>query len=176
MDWKKEIVTLAYVKQALADLDVHDLWPHCLPEVAATTREIELAESQLGFALDEQYAGFLRHANGWNGFYQSVDLFGTKDLIGNEKMAVAQEMLNSVEEVVLSNCQIERNDLFPIAASSIDMDLFLMVKPTASKAGLVYWFAGSKIDHYPNFEEFFLAMVDYNREEFEDLKREAGLN
>jgi hypothetical protein len=38
--------------------------------------------------------------------------------------------------------------------------------------GVVIWFAGEEIDRFFDFDEFFLAMVEYNRRELEDMKEQ----
>lgn len=165
MNWPQEIVKLVYVKQALAEVDTRKLWPHHLPSVAATAEQIDAVEKALGMELDAKYAHFLRHADGWRGFFQTVDLFGTGDLLGSEKMLAAKEMLGAVDDGVLSATKNRREDLLPIAATTLDRDLFVLTLPSSAAPGEVLWLAGELIDKFPNFDEFFLAMVDYNRAE-----------
>jgi hypothetical protein len=171
VNWKSEIVRLAYVKQELADVDRQKLWPWHLPTVAASEQEILECEHRLGFAFDPQFADFLRHANGWQGFIQSTDLFGTTDLGGGGRMPLAQEMLGYLEGDVLAQAGITKESVFPIAVSSVDLDLFVMTKPSSVPAGIVIWFAGYEIQRFSNFHEFFLAMVDYNILQIENLKK-----
>jgi hypothetical protein len=35
----------------------------------------------------------------------------------------------------------------------------------------VIWFDGNEVDWFPSFDECFLAMMDYNREEIQALRR-----
>jgi hypothetical protein len=170
IDWKKEISVLVYIKQVLSDLDKNHLWEHHFPEVAAGGKEIENVEQHLGFQLDDRYAEFLRHANGWRSFYQSVDLFGTKDLLGSDAMQNAKMMLDVIDENAMKASRLNKDDLLPIGASSLDLDIFFIVKPSSEHSGQVIWFAGQEIDRFKNFYEFYLAMVDYNRAEVEDLR------
>lgn len=163
MNWPQEIVKLVYVKQALAEVDTRKLWPHHLPAVAATAVQIEAAEAALGTELDSKYVDFLRHANGWRGFYQTVDLFGTDDLLGSERMLAAKGMLGAIDDGVISVTKNRREDLLPIAATPLDRDLFVLTSPHSAAPGEVLWLAGELIDRFTNFDEFFLAMVDYNR-------------
>lgn len=158
---------MVYVKQALAEADVRSLWPHHFPAVAATEAQIVAAERHLGFALDRKYVAFLRHANGWRGFYQTVDLFGTDELSGSDLMTYACELLGFIESEVLAASDLRREDLLPIAATRQDKDLFVLVKPDAKQGGSVAWFAGTEIQRFDDFEEYFLAMVDYNRRQVE---------
>ena len=51
------------------------------PEVRATLRQVKDAERQLGFEFPEDYKDFLLHANGWNCFYQYVDVLPLHDLL-----------------------------------------------------------------------------------------------
>lgn len=169
-DWKKEIAVMVYVKQALAEVDKAQLWPHHFPSVAASDEQIAEAEHHLGFAIDECYAEFLRHANGWRGFYQTVDLFGTRDLLDSDLMNYARSLLNSIDPEVLKQSRIARATLLPIAATRLDRDLFLIDTPASERPGRVTWFAGTEIQRFDNFDEYFLAMVDYNRRRVEKTR------
>lgn len=165
MNWPQEIAKLVFVKQALKEADTKCLWPYYLPSVAATMPRLIEVESYLGYPLDKLYAAFLLHADGWNGFYQTVDLFSTADLIGSEKMKLAMESLQATSDAAFVQAGISREDMLPIAATTSDRDLFLLAKPDSSIAGTIIWLAGEEVERFKNFDEFFLAMVDYNREE-----------
>jgi hypothetical protein len=39
----------------------------------------------------------------------------------------------------------------------------------AAEPGTVVWFAGAEVDRYPTFDDFFLAMIEYNVREIEHL-------
>jgi len=169
-DWKKRIVELVFVKQKLAELDVEGLWQHRLPGIAATEAKLRGVETHLSEPLNPAYREFLLHADGWQAFYQSVDLFGSRDLMGSDRFRHAMEMLSYVENDVLVAGELQRDELLPIAASSVDLDLFVMTKRSAAQSGLVVWLAGSEIDRFPNFGEYFLAMIDYNRLEIQHLR------
>jgi hypothetical protein len=174
MDWKKEIAVMVYVKQLLAEVDVKHLWPHHLPAVAASGEDLRRVERHLGFKLDAQYAAFLLHANGWRGFYQTVDLFGTNDLLGNDLMSYAVGMLGVIEPLVLNSSGCERGELIPIATTREDLDLFVLTKPSARNPGTVIWFAGTEIQRFSGFDDFFLGMVDYNRRQLAKHREKLG--
>ena len=170
MNWKDEIVKLVYVKQVLAAVDTSGLWPHHLPNVGANQEKISQMENALGFKIDTGYSDFLQLADGWNGFYQTVDLFGTSDLAANEKTQYANFILNAIDDAAINESGFQRQELFPIAATLQDKDIFAMTKPSSSAPGAVVWFSGGVVATFPNFGEFFLTMVDYNREEIEYFK------
>lgn len=172
MNWEQEIAKLVYIKQVLSGYDHRKLWPHHLPAVAATREQIAAAENALGYPLVGGYGELLRHANGWRGFYQTIDLFSTEDIIGGARKANALEMFGAVDDGVIRECGIPREDLVPIAASMLDRHLFVMASPRSRLPGEVLWFAGELIDRFPTFEEFFLAMMDYNRSEIDYFKQE----
>ncbi|MDV7459835.1 SMI1/KNR4 family protein [Acinetobacter baumannii] len=170
MDWTQKIARLALVKNSLYEADTKKIWPYYLPELAATIDDIIKTEIILGEEIDKFYKSFLLYANGWKGFYQYVDLFGLTDLIEGEKKKYALDLLNIIDITYLSKKGICRTDLMPIAATLIDKDIFLIGKPNSSIAGEVIWYAGEEIEIFKNFNEFFLAMIDYNIEEVNDLK------
>jgi hypothetical protein len=112
----------------------------------------------------------LLHANGWRAFFQSIDLFGTEDLVGGPLHDKVEQLLDSLEPLK-PLCGVERQHCLPIGVSRDGIDLFLISRRTSPNPGVVYWIAGQLIDQYPNFDEFYLAMVDYNRAEAESLQK-----
>jgi len=171
IDWQKDIAVMAWVKSELARADVGKLWPYHLPRVAATQAQILTVESCLGYKLDEDYAQFLRHANGWPAFYQSVRLFGTEELLGNAAMENALRTVSYLEEDVLQTSGVDRAMLLPIAATDVDMDIFVLDRTGLPARARVIWFAGTEIQRFGSFSDYFLAMVDCNRAELAELKR-----
>lgn len=163
IDWKIEISKLVYVKQVIADLDKQKLWPHHLPRIAASNEDVANLENKIQRKIPDEYLEFLRFANGWSGFYQHVDLLGTDDYFNEELMAYADEIF---KQTSFANDRIE--DLLIIATTRHDTDLFCL----NLDSGEVVWFAGDEIERFETFDEFFLAMLDYNREEINDLKGE----
>lgn len=168
-NWIDIIATMILVKQDMEKNDREELWEYYLPEVAATEECLAEVEKKLGFLLDIQYKEFLKHANGWKAFYQSVDLFGTDELLTSSNMDYAMSILEAIEDSVLKSSGVARDQILPIAATKVDKDLFVITKPTSSNSGIVIWFAGDEIDRFDSFTEFFLSMIDYNREELKYL-------
>lgn len=160
IDWKTEISRLVYWKQVIADGDQLNAYPWHLPKVAASASEIALAESVVGCAFSSQYIDFLRHANGWPGFVVTVDMFGTTDFLeGRSDRVMEREELR----LFIERMGISLKDCVPIGASEADLDVFLHLSPNASfLPGGVLWFANEEVDRYNSFDEFFMAMVDYN--------------
>ncbi len=169
-DWKSIIVTLVYIRQKMRKVDKDNLWEYYLPEVATTKEDIDQVQQKLHICLSDEYQNFLLYANGWSCFYQMVDLFGTKDFI-SDKMERALEMLSIVLEYNEELYEMKKN-LFPIAISRIDIDLFVMVTKKGEMFGEVIWFAGGEIERYKSFTEFFMAMIEYNKLDAEDLEKE----
>ncbi len=173
IDWKREIAIAYLVKQRVAEVDSNHLWEFHLPELAATEEAIVAVEHSLGFKLDAEHRAFLRHADGWKGFMQNNDVFGVADLVSGTRYQKAIELLQSLEDLK-PICGFEQNELLPFASSSTSIDLFVIAKPNAHSPGVVLWFAGQVIDRFPSFSEWFLAMVDYNRREFQRFTGQLG--
>ena len=161
-DWRVLIVQLVAIKEALKDVDRLGLWPFHLPRIAATDDEIVRVERRLAEPLDPGYGAFLRHAGGWRAFLQSVDLFGPHELLGS-RLDQANEQLHDIEDVVFEQGGLTKETLLPIAASPTELDLFVLTRKGDAQPGRVIWFAGSEVDRFPTFYEFFMAMMDYNR-------------
>ena len=178
MKWREAIAELIRLHQHIRDMDAENIWANELPRIPATAEDIHQAEQRLGIELDERFRDFLSVANGWRAFYQWVDLFGTDDLIG-EPMRRAEMRLDELARAgVLSQSGVSREDVLPIAMTregqgATTPDLFGIVLPTHQGAGTVVWFSDEEVDRFSSFDEFYLAMLDYNREEIKDLSKEA---
>ena len=168
IDWKREIVIAHLVKQKVADADTAGLWAFHLPEVAATKEALDAAERTLGFRLDAEHRTFLGCADGWKAFMHSIDILGTAELSTGPRHQRAMELLESLEELE-PICGFRREELLPIAVSANSIDLFTISTGNSHSPGEVIWFAGQVIDKFPSFSEWFFAMVDYNRREFQRL-------
>ena len=173
-DWKKEIVVAGLVQEETAKLDIQKQWDYYLPNVAATERDLLRTETILEHPLDPRYREFLKYANGWRCFYQRVDLFGTEDLGNGVSMQMAYLLLDAIAAESLGNSRLARADLLPIAVSSTDVDLFVMTHPASSDPGIVIWFAGYEVQRFVRFDDFFLAMVDYNRLRYQRFYGSSG--
>ena len=174
MDWRLDIVTAVAVDQALMRVDVDELWEYSLPELRASEQEIADAEKRLGFRLPEQYRSFLQYANGWQYFYQDVNIFGTGELLGGELHDQAEELLEVAKEV-LPPLDYDLDSFFPIAASMTQIDLFVIGKVGSPWEGQVIWIAGDIIDEYESFLEYFRSMVAYNKRRATKFAQEHGI-
>ena len=174
MDWRLDIVTAVAVDQALMRVDVDGLWEYSLPELRASEQEIADAEKRVGFRLPEQYRSFLHYANGWQYFYQDVNIFGTGELLGGELHDQAEELLEVAKEV-LPPLDYDLDCFFPIAASMTQIDLFVIGKVGSLWEGQVIWIAGDIIDEYESFLEYFRSMVAYNKRRATKLAEEHGI-
>jgi len=170
LDWKEQLTIACIVKDAVRAADANGVWQYYLPEVAATEEQVRTAERVVGGVLDGHYRDFLRHANGWKKALQNIDIHGTSELISEEARAHYHGLLDAIEDGVFLDAGVRRVDLNVIAGSRIEGDMFCIVKPPASQAGQVLWIAGTVVDRFPSFAEFFLALVDYNRRELKRLQ------
>ncbi len=169
--WKELIVIMLIVQDEMMKADVNNLWEYYYPKVAGKMSDITYIENKIGKKLSKDYVDFLLCANGWNCFYQMVDLFGTDDLI-SDKMNRAKEMLD-VEVYYNEELQSLGDGLLPIAVSRDDIDLFVLVLDNGEYAGNVIWLAGGEIDRFESFAEFFKSMIEYNKSCRDDLLNNA---
>jgi hypothetical protein len=170
-DWPAEISKGVIINQNIMEIDTEGIWPKYLPRVAATAEQIAEAEAFLGHEIDGSYASFLRAANGWPNFYQEVSLFGTDELQGGMLMKLARDALATMDDVgVFQGTDLGVGSLLPIAASEFQMDVFAMDIDPNYAYGSVAWLAGGLIERYESFDDYYLAMLDYNREDLKDLR------
>jgi hypothetical protein len=170
-NWKKELAVAQLVKQHLARVDRAGIWPFATPRPPATASALVEAETRIKTALDPNYREFLAVANGWPAFYQTVDLFGSDDLGQGPAWARANQLLDSALPIRAGVRMIGRDQVVPIAASRDGSDVFVILRET--QPGEVVWIAEAVIQEFPTFDEFFLAMIDYNRQEIHDLEAEG---
>lgn len=171
--WKDKIAVHYLVQNEIQKHDNSAIWQYFYPELAATEEQITEVERHLGYSLDQEYRNFLLCSNGWKCFTQSINLFGTSDLMCSDLMETALDMIAIMDDAfpIFDHTGFTKEELLPIAISTDDKDMHVITKPTAREPGIVIWLAGQEIERYPNFEEYFLAMTDYNRKEIETIKR-----
>jgi hypothetical protein len=171
-DWRPEIVKAVLVRQQAQSLD--KLYEYPLPEVAATESELAEVEQAIG-PLDARYRSFLGFANGWKGFLQEIDLFGTAELLGGPLKEIAtvgqRELAGS--DVPSGQFGFRIEDALAVGASDTQTDLWFISAPSDEGAGKVLWFWGDGYEVFNSFDEFFLSMIDYNRLELERLQNES---
>lgn len=170
IEWPIAIVRMITAKEALHKADVQGLWPWKFPGVAASEQEIAQAESVLGLQIDHNYRNFLHFANGWEGFFQNIDLFSCSDLIGGLRKERAEELISFVETSVLASSAVNCSSLLPIGVSKTEIDVFCIKCNSGAEDGVVIWFAGTEVQRFPDFCEFFLAMIEYNLREIAALE------
>lgn len=162
IDWRPRIVAAVRLLQ-----DLHAMrpqWGTHLPELAATVAEVAEAEAKLGEQLDPEYRNFLSFASGWRAFYQSVDILGAGDLLGGEAHALAHRALSFLLPEVLAEAGLTMDTALPVAVSRDDLDLFVLHRASSPTPGAIVWFAGSEVDRFDDFVQFFDSMMLYNRQ------------
>lgn len=171
-EWQDRIAVRFLVKEEIQRLDKLGMWQYYYPELAATEKQLAAAEAHLGHRIDKSYRDFLLCANGWKWFIHTVNLFGTGDLIGSSLMGYALEMLDVMDDAfpISESSGFSKEELLPIAATFEDREIHVITRATSCQPGVVIWFSGQEIERYPNFEEYYLTMTDYNRLEIDWLK------
>lgn len=165
-DWKERIAAILAAKEELKNSDEGDLWEYYSPEAAADMSEISEVQKKLSLSFTEDYIDFLLCANGWKCFYQTVNLFGTKDY-ETEMFVYAQKMLD-IEVEYIDELREIRDHLLPIAITELDLDKFVMVLKEGEDYGAVIWLAGGEIERFDSFTEYFEAMIEYNMPDLYD--------
>lgn len=166
-NWQEKIDELQDIKNSIYLNDDKYFWTFCRPEYPASEERLRIVEQILGHKLDRRYRMFLRHANGWRGFYLEVDLFGTDELLGGTRMDRAMEI---VEAIGGPDGQIEQghgtrfSETMPIA---VDTEGTVILQHKLN--GNIYGINGSAFDSYENFDDFFLDIIKLHREFFRNL-------
>ena len=152
---------MVLAKQALAVADPAGVFPHHYPSVAAASSAIEHLEQVMSVTLDAEHRSFLSFADGWRGFFHSVDLLSIAQL-GEGEGAVAKALLDDLPDALFDSIGTPRDSLLPIAASEFDIDIFVMPIAAGTVLPLVTWLAGEEVDRFTSFASFFESMIQYN--------------
>ena len=162
--------------QARMEADWKGLWDYAIPHLHATEDAVASTEAQLGFRLPESYRGFLLASNGWPYFFQNMSILSTSDLLSGELHKASQTQLE-LEECVeaMAADGVIATDHFPVAASLESIDVALMGKPGTPAAGTVSWVRnGEVIERYDDFLDYYLSMMELNKLDTADLKKDFG--
>ncbi|OFT37494.1 1,3-beta-glucan synthase regulator, partial [Actinomyces sp. HMSC08A09] len=163
------------IVQARMEADWKGIWNYAVPHVHATEETVASTEAQLGFRLPESYRGFLLASNGWPYFYLDMTAFSTSDLLGGELHEAGQTQLELDECIeAMAAGGVIAADHFPVAASLESIDVALMGKPGTPAAGTVSWVRGEVIERYDDFLDYYLSMMELNKLDTADLRRDYG--
>ncbi|HEX4214181.1 MAG TPA: hypothetical protein VIA06_12760 [Candidatus Dormibacteraeota bacterium] len=169
-EWQARIVALVEIKEAMSSLDKERLWDYRLPEVAASPTLLARAEQALGRPFDTAHRRFLEAAGGWPAFWHTVDLMTPAQLVSSSHRERAEGLLRALDAEVLDGHGLEREQLQPVAVATDDTDLFLIDRRT--DPGPVLWFAGPLVDRFTEFDDFFVAMIEYHRRDLQEFAEE----
>lgn len=171
-NWKERIALNYLVLIEMEKVDLEHLWEYHYPEVACTPEKIVEVEQKLGIKLDEDYKQMLLCINGWDCFYQYVNLFHIEDLLGSDRMNYANTLLDVLYRDGVPP-KYAREEIMPIASTMIDSDVFAITLNNSDEAGRVIWFAeGNVIDDFDSVSAFFETMITLNQDEVQELKKE----
>jgi hypothetical protein len=67
--------------------------------------------AQIGQRLDDDYRDFLKYVNGWKGFFHTIDLFGTNQLLNSPMMDYANRILNAIDDDIIEASGFKRDEL-----------------------------------------------------------------
>ncbi len=168
-NWPALIGEHIQVHQQIRALDREGLWEHALPSLGASEADVARLEEKLG-QLPPQFRSFLLAADGWRAFYQWVDLFSVRELLGQEReeatrlVPAALGPYRAPSFLAVAATRAEERDL------GADVFFLALSGPTV---GRVDWIGGAEVvDTFSDFAEFFVSMTAYERREEKRLVKE----
>ena len=169
LNWGQEI------NQERMEADWKGLWEYAPPNAGASEETLARTEAQLGFRLPKSYRDFLKVADGWCCFYQDMTIFSTSDLLGGDllKLGGVQLELEECIEAMASDGVIVA-DHFMVAAAQGSIDIVLMGRPGTPAEGTVSWARGEVLGRYDDLLDYYLSMMEYNKLETADLRKDFG--
>lgn len=157
--WPVDLGVAIGVQAQLEERDPEGLLEGTVPRPKTSEEQISQLERSLGERLPESYRQFLLHADGWPGFYFTLDLFGLPELQGEGKHRHAQTLLETYDaEEVLEDSSLPKADLLPVAAGQGN-DLVVILRDGRPEAGTVVWFDGEEYGRFDTFADFFEEVV-----------------
>lgn len=158
----------------IEEFDPEQTFKGTIPRMKATEEDVAAFETERGERLPSSYREFLLHADGWEQFYFTVDLFGIQELRGAGGWQHAQNLLTSYDaEEVLEESELEVTDLLPVAAGQGN-DLIVVVREGRPNAGLTVWFDGGEYGRYDDFGDFFEEAVAMLRSWVKEISQPQG--
>ena len=116
------IVGMTLINNAVSKADMRNLWEYYLPKLrlGQGTEAVDEIQKKLKVKFSKDYRDFLIETDGWDCFFQDVDLFGTGDLEpDSDKMKRAMAMLE-IKMASDSELRKMKGKILPIAASRDD--------------------------------------------------------
>lgn len=163
--WPVLIAKLVEVKQLVEETNP-GFWPHHYPEVGASPEVIDHIESVLERKLPWSYRQFLLHANGWKGFFQTVDLLSCEQLVGSSHREYFDNEYGGLCADDWARLALRPEDLVVIGVTLEDRDAFVLNYASDQQGEReVVWLAGDVVDRWVSFYDFFLSMIEYNKRE-----------
>ncbi len=173
INWNTEIIRFIFWRQLAAAHDKDD-FPWYVPRGRAAAEQISAAETATGAKFSDEFAEFLRHANGWKYFIGTTDLFGIDDFLSGRAKTVSER---PALRVFLRREGIDASRSIPIGASSTQSTVFLHFCPNSKfLPGGVLWFGTERqeIGRFPSFSSFFDTMVFDEEETALEWAKENG--
>ena len=169
LNWGQEI------NQERMEADWKGLWDYAPPNAGASDETLARTEAQLGFRLPKSYRDFPMAADCWCCFYQDMTIFSTSDLLGSElrKLGGVQLELEECIEAMASDGVIAA-DHFMVAAAQGSIDIVLMGRPGTPAEGTASWVRGEVLGRYDDLLDYYLSMMEYNKLETADLRKDFG--
>ncbi|WP_168801551.1 SMI1/KNR4 family protein [Glycomyces buryatensis] len=150
-------------KLVLQERDLEDADDDTFPRFKLSPEELHALESELGEPFPQEFRDFLLHANGWEGVYYDLDLFGSPELQGAGRWRIAQELLDVyTSEGVMERLDLDPRGVIPVAAGDGN-DLVLLIRRGWKHEGEVSWILGGeefiRAEDYKDFVEFIMSQL-----------------
>lgn len=162
---------LYLVREKVRKVDTRPLWEYYLPSIKTNEQTICDFEKRNELSLPSEYRDFLKAANGWKCIVQDKDLFSLEELSFDKNSNAIMFRDNALPNMKVT-CRPEM--LLPIGAARYSYDVYLLnVDIDSEDYGCVIWAAGEEIERHPCFNEFFLSLIEYNKQEYEVLSGQS---
>ncbi|WP_169816298.1 SMI1/KNR4 family protein [Nocardia miyunensis] len=162
------IAQLTVAQRALYEKDkaqgIDDSWMLTRPGGPASEADIQAAETRLGTHFDEQYKQWLRHANGWESFSGSDDLFSLGQVARDSIEARNMQVFIQSAEFTPQQLGITSFDQLIVVGGSLSGNAYFIAvqeAPDSNTSSMpVYTFSSGDFTRYDNFKTFIQKEVE----------------
>lgn len=136
-----------------------------VPRMRNTDEALRMFEEEQGQHLPGSLRGFLLHANGWDGVWSDLGLFGLAEFRGENNGHAAEVLLGRYADAgVLRHAGVTKAEVIAVGAGPPDQ---LVV--TSWKTEETVWFSHGRIrERFEDFAVFFLELLNLHRDRLEE--------
>jgi hypothetical protein len=144
--------------------DRDELYTYELPGATPQPEEITSAEHRLGSPLPESLKDFYGRCDGWSNFSQDISILPLH-LLGSSEAEQRLTFVRIIESETTHDNTIDLDNVAVIGWSQDNEDTILVWLDPGRDGRVVRWWSEDR-EVYKNFQEYFMAEIEYTNHYF----------